>query len=146
MAALPKKLKFVEAFDKAVGLRTAEQQTGYEKVDDSRVLERYFHPILWQRLEPQVTTQQVTATLYDFKSFTATVTTMTLDKNFNLQGGISQNVIPFSTFENKMALRDAHRALQELGGDPPPIDDFASLTMSTKGAIVAPGPAQFKPK
>lgn len=146
MPAPPKKLKFVQAFDKAAGARTSEQQSGYEKVDDNRVLERYFHPILYQRFEKQVTTQQVTVTLFDFSSFTATVTTMTLDKNESLQGAVNTTTIPFSQFENKQALRDAHRALEELGGTPPPLDDFSGLTMATKGAIAAPDKAQFKQK
>lgn len=144
MPTPPKKLKFAEAFDKAKGPRTPEQQSGYEKVDDQRVLERYFHPVLWQQWEAAVTTQLVTVTLYDFKAFTATVTTMTLDKNLNLQGEVKSSILPFSQFENRKALEDAHRALKELGGDPAPLDDFSSMTL--KGPVDAPSAATFKPK
>ena len=142
----PKKLKMVEAFDKAKGARTVEQQTGYEKVDDERVLERYFHPLIWQRFETGVTAQQVTVTLYDFKSFTATVSTQTLDKNLSLQGEVTHHIIPFSQFENRQAIRDAHRALEELGGSPPALEDFTVFDMSTKAPIPMPKTAQFTKK
>lgn len=146
MAAGPKKLKMVEAFDKAVGMRTGEQQSGYEKVDDMRVVERYFHPILWGRFEAAVTTQSVTTTLYDFKSFTAHITTMTLDKSFTLQGAPSTTIIPFRDFDNKQAIRDAHQALTQLGGEPPALEQFSLDDVSTKISLSAPKTAQFGKK
>jgi hypothetical protein len=146
MATPPKKLKFVEAFNDATDGRNAQEQTGYEKVDDYRVAERFFHPILWQRFEPQVTIQQVTVTLYDFKSFTATISTMAVDKNLSLQGDVKHTVIPFSAFDNKAALRDAHRALKELGGNPPELEDLASVLLMPGKNLEAPSRAQFKPK
>ncbi len=146
MASTPKKPKMVEAFDKAVGMRTGEQQSGYEKVDEMRVLERYFHPVLWGRFEAAVTTQAVTVTLYDFKSFTAHVTTMTIDKSFNLQGAPSTAIIPFRDFDNKQAIRDAHQALTQLGGEPPALEQFSLDDVSTKVSLAAPKTAQFGKK
>lgn len=142
----PKKLKFVEAFDKARMRLSSDDQSGYEKVDDMRVLERYFHPVLWQQTDPRVTTQLVTVTLFDFKSFTATITTQPLDRSMNLQGGVDSTLVPFSAFENKDALREAHRALTELGGTPPPLEQITSLDLSTKSPLSAPKTAHFGKK
>lgn len=142
-ATPPRKLKFVEAFDKAKGRLSQDDQSGYEKVDDQRVLERYFHPVLWQPLEAKVTSQLVTVTLYDFKSFTATISTQTLDKSQTMQSGVTSTIVPFSAFENKDAIRDAHRALTELGGSPPPLEQITSLDFTTKSPLSAPRPAQF---
>jgi len=142
----PKKLKLIEAFDRNKGYRKAEDQTGYEKVDDERVIERYFHPLLWEKMSSGVTMQLMTATLYDFKSYTATVSTMTLNANQAVQGEPVHVVVPFSTFENKKAIVDAHRALVELGGDPGVIDDIISSDFATKRAITPLKPAQFPKK
>lgn len=143
---LSKKLKLIEAFDKTKqGGRSAEQQTGYEKVDDQRVVERFFHPLLWQRSEQQLAIQQMTVVLYDFKSFTASVSQMFVDRNLSIQGDVKTSTVPFSAFENKQALREAFRALKELGGDPTPFEDRA-FTMSTETELAAPPRATFKPK
>ncbi|MDI1227733.1 MAG: hypothetical protein PSY14_08620 [bacterium] len=146
MSAGPKKLKMVEAFDKASGLRTGEKQSGYEKVDDMRVVERYFHPVLWSPFESGLTTQAVVATLYDFKSFTAHITTMTIDKSYNLQGAPSHAIVSFRDFDNKQAIRDAHQALTQLGGEPPALEQFSLDDVSTKVSLAAPKTAQFGKK
>ena len=142
----PKKLKFVEAFDMVRMLLSVDDQAGYEKVDDMRVLEPYFLPVLWLQTDPRVTTQLVTVTLFDFKSFTATITTQPLDRSMNLQGGVDSTLVPFSAFENKDALREAHRALTELGGTPPPLEQITSLDLSTKSPLSAPKTAHFGKK
>ncbi|MDE1153493.1 MAG: hypothetical protein PW788_13230 [Micavibrio sp.] len=142
----PKKLKLVQAFDRAKSFRTQQDQTGYEKVDDDRVLERYFQPLLWEKLSSGVTMQLMTSTLFDFKSYTATVSTMTMNGNQAVQGEPSHVLVPFSAFENKRAIVDAHRALIELGGDPGPIDDIINNELVTRRPIAPMKPAQFSKK
>lgn len=115
----PRPLKLVKIFDDSA---KPNQQQGYEKVDDDRVLERYFYPLRWRKHDNMQMETAVVVTLFDFKSFTATETRETIDRNGAHIGDMVHTVIPFSAFENRQAIADAHRALTELGGNPAPID------------------------
>ncbi|MBI1215842.1 MAG: hypothetical protein GC185_08500 [Alphaproteobacteria bacterium] len=126
MADNKKKLKLVEPFNENTG-RTQKMQTGYEKIDDDRVVERYFVPILWTSYSERAQRSQVVTTLYDFKSFTATIYSMTLDRDGDPNGNETQTVVPFAGLENKQAVLDARRALIELGGQPAEVEEYLNV-------------------
>ena len=144
--AEPKKLKFVEAFNAARGFRSIPMQSGYEKIDSDRVLERYFAPISYELYGEGAKAYAMTTTVFDFKSFTATVTTQQVSQRLEPLTEPAAAIIPFSAFENKMAIEDAHQALTELGGAPAPIEDLLDRSLTTKRAITPLKPPNFGPK
>jgi hypothetical protein len=142
-SSLPKKLKFVQAFNEQTG-RTHETQSGYQKIDDDRVLERYFVPVVLNAYsDKSVDRTQAVTTVYDFKSFMATVYTTALNPNLSIAGE-TQVMTPFSAIENKQAVLDARRALIELGGHPAEVEDY--LNVATKRDIKPMGALQLTPK
>jgi hypothetical protein len=128
----PRPLKLVKIFDDS---SRPNQQQGYEKVDDDRVLERYSYPLRWRNNDNMKIETAMVVTLFDFKSFTATETREVLDRTGGLMGDILHTSIPFSAFENKQAIADAHRALIELGGNPPPIDALLNEDVAVKKPV-----------
>ena len=130
--AAPKPLKLVKLFNNGT---SPNEQDGYEKVDSDRVIERFFYPLRWRSFDKMQMETEVVVTLYDFKSFTATETRETINRSGEVIGGPSHTVIPFSAFENKQAIADAHRALTELGGEPASIEALLNEDVTTKKTI-----------
>ena len=121
-------------------------QSGYEKIDDDRVLERYFAPVMYELYSNNAKSFAVTTTLFDFKAFQATVTTQQVDMQLKPLTEPASAIVPFSAFENKMAIEDAHQALTELGGTPCSIEDILDRTLATKRGITPLKPPSFGPK
>lgn len=84
-------------------------------------------PILWTSYSERAQRSQVVTTLYDFKSFTATIYSMTLDRDGDPNGNETQTVVPFAGLENKQAVLDARRALIELGGQPAEVEEYLNV-------------------
>ncbi len=144
--AEPKKLKLIEAFNATKGFRSMAMQSGYEKIDSDRVLERYFAPVIYALYGDSVKSFSMTTTVFDFKSYLATVTTQQISGSFEPLTEPSSAIVPFSGFENKTAIEDAHQALTQLGGDPGSIEDILDRSFSTKRAITPLKPPSFGPK
>jgi hypothetical protein len=127
--------KLVKAFAQGRHRLSADAQSGYEKVDDHRVLERCFYPLRWRERDQSPMEMLVTVTLFDFKSFIATVTRETVNRDGALVGAPQHTDIAFESFGNRAAIAEARRALVALGGSPCPIDALLDDDVSVKKPV-----------
>lgn len=86
---------------------------GYQRLDDKLVMYRRYIPV----------TRELNSILMHVFDFNAYQTTVVIDtKGYDAGGAAaSMQIINFRDYENKQAIRDAHRALVDLGGNPPPL-------------------------
>jgi hypothetical protein len=137
-----RQLKLLDAFDVAASDAPDEtgDQVGYQKVDDTTVLERKIIPLA---IASTVSDQILMRTdVYDFNNFTVTSYTVRLGhSDAPFRESPSRN---FSDIEGKQCIRDAHRALTELGGSPPPLDEIMDFCVELKKSVAASRPLQLK--
>lgn len=113
-------LKLVTDFSKA----NAREQYGWQFMDDTTVLERKKLPILFYT-NADAERWGVIVTVYDFNSFQSiTYVQHAYDTEAKTPSVFRTH---FSEIENKQCILDAHRALVQLGGNPPSIDDVQGL-------------------
>jgi hypothetical protein len=92
---------------------------GYQKLDEGIVLYRRYIPVTKEL-------NSILIQMYDFTSYQMTVILDAKGYNSGTMASAMQ-VIPFADVGNKQALRDAHQALVELGGDPPPFEQVIGI-------------------
>lgn len=56
----------------------------------------------------------------------------------------STTIQNFNEVQGSDAILDAHEALTELGGKPPPVENFSHLLLKTAANLSAPKTASFK--
>ena len=84
---------------------------GYQRLDDRMVMYRRYVPVTRDL-------NSILMHVYDFNAFQVTV--IVDSKGYEAKGAsTAMQILHFSQFENKQAIRDAHRALTDLGGNPP---------------------------
>lgn len=121
----------------------ADKQFGWQKVDELTVLERKMIPFFAPSYEPEIYTLQVT--VYDFLKFEVTTTTQREDKITAKDGGDAKTYVKsFSEVEGKQAIRDAHRALTDLGGTPPSLDEIQGIDVTLKKDMSVTSPIKLK--
>ncbi len=144
----PKPLQMVKIFKDAAGGGKTQNQLGYELIDHERVLERvvysqdYFSSA--EKFNDLATGYVRVTMAYDFKAFEVrTVTTLTKQRTSTV---VHTDITtkPFSQIENKQAIIDAHRALTELGGTPPPLEDIIRISVKTLRPLEIGPPLQIK--
>jgi hypothetical protein len=89
------------------------QLEGFQRLDNKIVMYRRYVPV----------TRELNSILMQIYDFNAYQMTIVLDaKGYGSNGAAAaMQVVGFSAVENKQALKDAHQALTDLGGNPPPI-------------------------
>jgi hypothetical protein len=92
---------------------------GYQRLDEEIVFYRRYVPI----------TKELNSILIQVYDFSAYLMTTILDaKGYNTSTTASaMQVIPFRDIGNKQAIKDAHQALVELGGSPPPLEQVLGI-------------------
>jgi hypothetical protein len=91
---------------------------GYQKLDDNIVIYRRYLPVTKEL-------SSIMIHMYDFASYQMTVI---LDsKGYNQGIATAMQVIAFRDVGNKQAIRDAHQALTELEGAPPPLNQVLGI-------------------
>lgn len=86
---------------------------GFQRLDERMVMYRRYVPVTRDL-------NSILMHVYDFNSYQVTVIIDT--KGYDARGAsTAMQVIHFSAFENKQAIKDAHRALCDLGGNPTPL-------------------------
>lgn len=136
-----RELKLVDAFDAATSDlgENAPKHVGYQKVDDLTVLERKYVPVF--AVEGKTDHIAVQADVYDFNSYTVTHYVLAYGSSDIFQPPVREN---FSAVEGKQCIRDAHRALVELGGHPPPLDELMSFIMELQSDVSVSAPLKLK--
>lgn len=143
MTAGKKPLKLVRSVAKnPFSAAFNNDQWGYQMVDDTKVVERTEIPVEFK--DGKVSNRTVVATLYDFTKYEITTTSVSYLNGSEQAASSTVTSIPFSQLEGKEALFDARRALQELGGTPPRLDDISKALGNPRQAIQAPKTATFK--
>jgi hypothetical protein len=123
--------------------REPMKQYGWQKVDDTTVLERKKIPFFATWFEADLYTIQVT--VYDFLKFEVTTMTQREDHIKSREGDEAKSYVKtFSEMEGKQAIRDAHRALTELKGNPPPLDEIYGIDVVLKKDIPVSSPIKLK--
>jgi hypothetical protein len=141
MAGDTRKLKLLDAFDAAASDMgdDAPNTVGYQKVDDLTVLERKLLPVLTM---PGYTDHIVVqADVYDFNNFSVTHYALAYGNDNVFQPPVREN---FSAIEGKQCIRDAHRALVELGGAPRPLDEIMDYIMELRSDVSISAPLKLK--
>lgn len=141
MSATPdqRPLKLVTAFSS----RQPTEQYGWQKVDDTTVLERKKIPFFATWYDTELYTIQVT--VYDFLKFEVSTSTQREDHIKNKEGEPAKTYVKaFSEMEGKQAIRDAHRALTDLKGSPPPLDEIYGIDVILKKDIPVSTPIRLK--
>jgi hypothetical protein len=84
---------------------------GYQRLDDRIVMYRRYVPV----------TRDLNSILMHVFDFNSNQTTVIVDtKGYDARGAATaMQIMHFSQYENKQAIKDAHRALTDLGGHPP---------------------------
>jgi hypothetical protein len=92
---------------------------GYQKLDDTIVFYRRYIPI----------TKELNSILIQMWDFSSYLMTTILDaKGYNTSTTASAlQVISFRDIGNKQAIKDAHQALIQLGGTPPPLTQVLGI-------------------
>lgn len=129
-------LKLVKEFSKA----NCHAQYGWQKMDDTTVLERKKLPILFYS-NTDAERWGVIVTVYDFNSFQSITYVQHAYDNEAKTPSVFRT--HFSEIENKQCVLDAHRALTELGGSPPPLEDVQGMLRLDKDMKVR-GPLRLK--
>lgn len=114
------------------GIDREKPQFGFQKLDDTTVLERKKIPVCVYSNTDNAP-WGVWIRIYDFQA--NQVLSYVQDVYSNRFAPATQ-VMNFSSVENPAALRDAHRALVELGGNPAPLDDILGYSHVAKPVIV----------
>ncbi|MDD9900322.1 MAG: hypothetical protein OXT65_05025 [Alphaproteobacteria bacterium] len=117
MAQQEKPLRLIDEFSSA-------NQFGYQKVDDTTVLERKHIPIC-RYTDSESTPWAVHISVDDFKSLLVTTYVQNAYDSGNKQPQV--HFRNFSEVEGKQAIKDPHRALTELGGTPAPLDEIMDI-------------------
>lgn len=122
-----KPLKLVRNFSRIAGTEDAEKQYGYQKIDDTTVLERKQLPV-----SAYTGTYDIDAAViirvYDFKNFEViTYVQQTLFATEESAQPPQVFIKSFGEMEGRQGILDAHAALTQLKGSPPPLDDIPSL-------------------
>lgn len=109
-------LRLVRAFNK----ENANGQYGWQMVDDTTVLERKKIPVcVFSNSESEP--WAVWIRMYDFNAGQVlNYVQQCYDSNARTP---EMSVLSFSQIENPQCIADAHRALRELGGHPPALED-----------------------
>lgn len=116
-------------------------QIGYQKVDALTVIERKLIPLLPSAKKSDQGVLRVD--VYDFNNFT--VTSYSLHVGLEDQR-LSERTRDFSDVQGKQSIRDAHRALVELGGSPPPLDEIMGYIMELEKNVSISTPLKLKTK
>jgi hypothetical protein len=114
-------------------------QLGYQKVDALTVLERKLIPLL-----PSPTKSDhgiVRTDVYDFNNFTVTSYTLHIVGD---EQSLSETSRDFSAVEGKQSIRDAHRALCDLGGTPPSLDEIMGYIIELRKDVTIAPPLRLK--
>ncbi|MEZ0223434.1 MAG: hypothetical protein ACAH83_02690 [Alphaproteobacteria bacterium] len=123
-----KQLKLVRRFNDICGSDDTEKQFGYQKIDDTTVLERKELPVFaYGSTEYHV--GAVMISVYDFKScevmtYVQQVYFADSDDNYERPQVFLRS---FSDIEGKQGIIDAHDALTQLRGSPPPLEEISGL-------------------
>lgn len=92
---------------------------GYQRLDDEIVFYRRYLPITKEL-------NSILIQVYDFSSYL--MTTILDAKGYNTSTTASaMQVIAFKDIGNKQSIKDAHQALLELGGSPPPLEHVLGI-------------------
>ncbi len=92
---------------------------GYQRLDDEIVFYRRYVPITKEL-------NSILIQVYDFSAYT--MTTILDAKGYNTSTTASaMQVLTFRDIGNKQAIKDAHQALIELGGSPPPLEQVLGV-------------------
>lgn len=137
-----RKLNLLKDFTSVAGTsieQTILSQVGWQKVDELTVLERKAFPIV-------ITTRgndhaMVRMDVYDFSNYTVTTYNMSNGDDCTHLPPVQRN---FSDVEGKQCIRDAHRALVELGGCPPPLDEIMGYIVELKKNVSISPPLKLK--
>ena len=136
-------LKLLDAFDIAATdiEKGIMDQVGYEKIDDTTVLERKVIPLVTSsKASDQVV---VRVDVYDFNAYT--VTSYTVRAGHSDVAPMVTSNRDFSQVEGKQSIRDAHRALVALEGSPPQLDEIMDFGVELKKSLTAATPIKLKP-
>jgi hypothetical protein len=137
-----RELTLLEAFDIAATdvEEGAMEQVGYEKVDDLTVLERKVIPLITSsKVSDQI---MIRVDVYDFNSYT--VSSYDVRAGHSDAEALQVRSRNFSEIEGKQCIRDAHRALTELKGSPPPLDEIMNYIMELKNDVSVSTPLKLK--
>lgn len=96
------------------------QLEGYQKLDDNLVMYRRYLPVTKEL-------NSIMIHVYDFSTYQQT--TILDAKGYNSGGAAAttMQVTNFRDLGNKQAIKDAHRALSDLGGSPPCLNDVLGV-------------------
>lgn len=134
--------RLLDAFDLAATdvSESLGDQVGYQKVDDTTVIERKIIPlVIGLKSDDQIL---VRTDVYDFNNCTLTSYTVRAGhSDAPFRESPSRN---FSEIEGKQCIRDAHRALVALDGAPPPLDDIMDFCVELKKSVTASRQLQLK--
>ena len=129
-APAKKPLKLVRNFARIAGTEDAEKQYGYQKIDDTTVLERKQLPVS-AYTGTYDTDAAVIIRVYDFKSFEViTYVQQTLFAGEEAPQRPQVFIKSFGELEGRQGIVDAHMALTLLKGSPPPLEEIPSLEPS----------------
>ena len=118
--------------------RTISEQIGYVKVDDLTVLERKLIPIMTSDRNPDLAVLRID--VYDFNNYTVTNYSKSIG---GTEEPLSHTMRDFSQIEGKNAIRDAHRALVELGGCPPSLDEIMQYVVELQKNVSVSAPLRL---
>lgn len=123
-----KQLKLVRRFNDICGSDDTDKQFGYQKIDDTTVLERKELPVFaYGSTSDHI--GAVMVSVYDFKNCEV----MTYVQQVYFADSSDTNprpqvfLRPFSQIEGKQGIIDAHEALTQLRGSPPPLEELSGL-------------------
>lgn len=123
-----KQLKLVRRFNDICGSDDTDKQFGYQKIDDTTVLERKDLPVFAYGSTDEYV-GAVMISVYDFKNCEVmTYVQQVYFADDNTTDHRPQIFLrPFSQVEGKQGIADAHEALVQLRGNPPPLEEISGL-------------------
>lgn len=92
------------------------QLEGYQKLDDRLVMYRRYIPVTKEL-------NSILIHVYDFNSYQMTAILDSKGYNSGGSASASMHVTNFRDLGNKQAVKDAHQALSDLGGEPPALNE-----------------------
>lgn len=121
---------------------TERQGIGYQAIDEHTVVERKKLALGYDE-SGEVGGAQSIISVYDFGNMRV-ITTVFNQLHGSKPNTTATDIQNFSEVQGFQAVLDAHEALIELGGHPPPVENFSNMLMKTPANVSAPRTATFK--
>lgn len=118
------------------------QGIGYQAIDEQTVVERKRLALGYGESGEEGGTQSIIS-VYDFGKMQV-ITTVFNQLHGSNPNTTSTTIQNFNEVQGFQAVLDAHEALTELGGYPPPVENFSNILMKTPANVSAPRTATFK--